>query len=230
MANALASAAPATPGFFDRERTIAKPGFNRWLVPPAALAIHLCIGMAYGFSVFWLPLSQGNRHHTAGRLPEGHGLLRPDVRDHLRLEDFDAGLDVHPVLRFPRLLCCALGRLAGTRRSAQGRCRGGILLVRRPGDFCVGRLPAPDLDAVAGFGRDRRHRSRPRLHLAGIDADQMVPGPSRHGDRHGDHGLRRRRHDRRPAGQQADEVFCHADLGRRHGKPSSRWPRSISCS
>ena len=34
-----------------------KPGFNRWLVPPAALAIHLCIGMAYGFSVFWLPLA-----------------------------------------------------------------------------------------------------------------------------------------------------------------------------
>jgi hypothetical protein len=32
-------------------------GFNRWLVPPAALVIHLCIGMAYGFSVFWLPLS-----------------------------------------------------------------------------------------------------------------------------------------------------------------------------
>ena len=42
----------------DKERTIAAPGFNRWLVPPAALAIHLCIGMAYGFSVFWLPLSR----------------------------------------------------------------------------------------------------------------------------------------------------------------------------
>jgi MFS family permease len=41
-----------------RERTIAQPGFNRWLVPPAALAIHLCIGMAYGFSVFWLPMSK----------------------------------------------------------------------------------------------------------------------------------------------------------------------------
>lgn len=40
-----------------KERTVAGPGFNRWLVPPAALAIHLCIGMAYGFSVFWLPLS-----------------------------------------------------------------------------------------------------------------------------------------------------------------------------
>jgi MFS family permease len=42
----------------DKERTIAGSGFNRWLVPPAALAIHLCIGMAYGFSVFWLPLSK----------------------------------------------------------------------------------------------------------------------------------------------------------------------------
>ncbi|MFZ6673983.1 OFA family MFS transporter [Undibacterium sp. Xuan67W] len=41
-----------------KERTIAGEGFNRWLVPPAALAIHLCIGMAYGFSVFWLPLSK----------------------------------------------------------------------------------------------------------------------------------------------------------------------------
>ena len=46
------------PGILDKERTIAGPGFSRWLVPPAALAIHLCIGMAYGFSVFWLPLSK----------------------------------------------------------------------------------------------------------------------------------------------------------------------------
>jgi MFS family permease len=45
-------------GLLDRERIIAKAGFNRWLVPPAALCIHLCIGMAYGFSVFWLPLSR----------------------------------------------------------------------------------------------------------------------------------------------------------------------------
>ena len=45
-------------GFLSRERIIARPGFNRWLVPPAALAIHLCIGMACGFSVFWLPLSK----------------------------------------------------------------------------------------------------------------------------------------------------------------------------
>src|ERR1700704_6255874 len=45
-------------GILGREPTIAKAGFNRGLVPPAALCIHLCIGMAYGFSVFWLPLSK----------------------------------------------------------------------------------------------------------------------------------------------------------------------------
>jgi MFS family permease len=50
-------AAPDT-GLLSKERTVAGPGFNRWLAPPAALAIHLCIGMAYGFSVFWLPLSK----------------------------------------------------------------------------------------------------------------------------------------------------------------------------
>jgi MFS family permease len=47
-----------TAGLLDKERTVASASFNRWLVPPAALAIHLSIGMAYGFSVFWLPLSR----------------------------------------------------------------------------------------------------------------------------------------------------------------------------
>jgi MFS family permease len=42
----------------DRSHTIAKPGFNRWMVPPAALCIHLCIGQAYAFSVFNLPMSK----------------------------------------------------------------------------------------------------------------------------------------------------------------------------
>jgi MFS family permease len=45
-------------GFLSRENIVAKPGFNRWLVPPAALAIHLSIGQAYAFSVFKLPLTK----------------------------------------------------------------------------------------------------------------------------------------------------------------------------
>ena len=57
-ADVLNAAKGKTPGPLARERTIAGPGFSRWLVPPAALAIHLCIGMAYGFSVFWLPMSK----------------------------------------------------------------------------------------------------------------------------------------------------------------------------
>jgi MFS family permease len=54
----ISGAGAAGAGFLDKEHIIAKPGFNRWIVPPAALAIHLCIGMAYGFSVFWLPLTK----------------------------------------------------------------------------------------------------------------------------------------------------------------------------
>jgi MFS family permease len=55
MANLTADSSNS---WLDKSSTVAKPGFNRWLVPPAALAIHLCIGMSYGLSVFWLPLSK----------------------------------------------------------------------------------------------------------------------------------------------------------------------------
>jgi MFS family permease len=64
------------PGLLDGSRIVAAADFNRWLVPPAALAIHLCIGMAYGFSVFWLPL--GHALNAAGKpvaCPSGSGLL-----------------------------------------------------------------------------------------------------------------------------------------------------------
>ncbi len=45
-------------GFFSRERITAGHGYNRWLIPPAALAVHLCIGQAYAFSVFNEPLTR----------------------------------------------------------------------------------------------------------------------------------------------------------------------------
>jgi MFS family permease len=44
--------------FLDRSHSLAGAQFNRWLVPPAALCIHLCIGEAYAFSVFTKPMSQ----------------------------------------------------------------------------------------------------------------------------------------------------------------------------
>ncbi|SCZ63261.1 Major Facilitator Superfamily protein [Thiohalomonas denitrificans] len=44
--------------FLAKERIVAGPGFNRWLIPPAALAVHLSIGQAYALSVFNLPMSR----------------------------------------------------------------------------------------------------------------------------------------------------------------------------
>jgi MFS family permease len=94
MSSVSAAPGSASHGFFDREATIAKAGFNRWLVPPAALAIHLCIGMAYGFSVFWVPLGRavavargapkpiacpGDATSFAGKLAiTGHALFATD--------------------------------------------------------------------------------------------------------------------------------------------------------
>ncbi|MBP6018456.1 MAG: OFA family MFS transporter [Burkholderiaceae bacterium] len=48
----------SNPGFFSKERITAPPGFNRWMIPPAALAVHLCIGQAYAFSVFNSPMTR----------------------------------------------------------------------------------------------------------------------------------------------------------------------------
>lgn len=44
-------------GWLNREATVAPAGFSRWLVPPAAIAVHMCIGQIYGFSVFNKPLA-----------------------------------------------------------------------------------------------------------------------------------------------------------------------------
>jgi len=62
-------------GILAKERIIAGPGYNRWLVPPAALAIHLCIGMSYGFSVFWLPLSRAINAKASVACDPGMSLL-----------------------------------------------------------------------------------------------------------------------------------------------------------
>jgi len=52
--------------FLDRSHSVAQPGFSRWLVPPAALSIHLAIGQAYAFSVFKKPLNYLIQVQTAG--------------------------------------------------------------------------------------------------------------------------------------------------------------------
>ena len=160
-----------SPGFLDKECTIAGPGFNRWLVPPAALAIHLCIGMAYGFSVFWLPLSK------AVGIKESI-VCGPDVGFFQEL--FITGCDwkISTLGWMYTLFFVFLGSSAaiwggwlehvGPRKAAviSALCWcGGMLLS------ALGHLFAPVLDNAAGFRRDWRHRFGARLYFSGVHAD-----------------------------------------------------------
>ena len=125
-------------------------------------------------------------------------------RDHLQHRDRDA----RPVGRDRR----HVGR---ARRPAQGDVLVRLLLVHglRGRRRRRGRRPA--LARLPRLRRDRRHRPRHRLHLAGLDADQVVPGPARPRDGPRDHGLRRRRADRLAAvGRAARRLRRLA--GRRH--------------
>ncbi len=202
----MATAAQADSGgifhWLDRSHTVAKPGFSRWLVPPAALCVHLCIGQVYAFSVFNLPMTRliGDHRIRAGRL-EAH-------RARLDL------LHRHRVPRPRRRLRRHLGR-AG--RPAQGDVHRSTLLRRRLPRLRARRASAPALARLSRLWRARRLRPRPRLHLAGQDADQLVPRPAGHGDRHGDHGLRRRRLHRLAAVGLADAAIRDPDPCRRDG-------------
>lgn len=44
--------------WFSKERIVAEPEFNRWRVPPVSIAIHLCIGSVYAWSIYNPPLTQ----------------------------------------------------------------------------------------------------------------------------------------------------------------------------
>jgi MFS family permease len=63
-------------GFLDRSRTIAPPGWSRWMVPPTALSVHLSIGQVYAWSVFKPPLESAlHLSGTASALPFQLGIV-----------------------------------------------------------------------------------------------------------------------------------------------------------
>ena len=140
MAGKIETTAIASGGILSRERIVAKAGFNRWLAPPAALAIHLCIGMAYGFSVFWLPLSRSVGIATGTKVSacacaaatfwdKTLGTLTALTATNCEWTQFDLGwmftLSSLCSARRPRS-----GRLARERRAAQARrLRGGLLVT-----------------------------------------------------------------------------------------------------
>ncbi len=171
-------------GLLSRERIVAGPGFNRWLVPPAALAIHLCIGQAYAFSVFKLPLTK-----VIGIGQPGPG----------RLEPGRAGLDLLARDLLSRTVGGRLRTLARARRPPQERGGGRHLLVARLLHFGRRGQDPPALADVSRLRRPRRLRARHRVHHTGVHTDQVVSRPAWHGHRNGDHGVRRRRAHRKPA-------------------------------
>ena len=170
-ADAIVSEVPvAVMEMLDRRHTVASHTYNRWLIPPAALAVHLCIGQAYATSVYKNSLIE---HFDASQTAIGFVFSIAIVMLGLSAAVFGTWVEkVGPRKAMFTAACCWSAGLPG----GLGRHRHRQLWV-----------------LYLGLRRHRRHRSRHRLHLAGLDAHQVVPGPAGPGHRHGDHGLRRRR-------------------------------------
>src|SRR6516164_1511141 len=194
-------AGAAMPGLLDRERIIATKGFNRWLVPPAALCIHLCIGMAYGFSVFWLPLSRA-LGITASKTCPDMSLIQELFTTTCDWRVASMGLMYtlfFVILGVSAAMWGGWLERVGPRKAGfvAACCWAGGLVLGAIGIY-VHQLWLMWLGSGVVGG-------------PGLDPGEMVSGPARHGDRHGDHGIRRRRHDRRPARQHADEQLQERD-------------------
>ncbi len=167
--------------FLDRDRSIAGPGFSRWLVPPAALAIHLSIGQAYAYSVFKIPMTT-----LIGITAPAPG-------------DWDQATIAHMfqvAIAFLGISAALFGAWLERVGPRRAMFTAAVCFRRRVSGLGRRRRRALVLAGHSRLRRPRRHRSRARLHLAGLDADQVVPGPPGHGDRTRDHGIRRRRNDR----------------------------------
>ena len=164
--------------FLDREHTVAKPGFSRWMVPPAALCVHLCIGQAYALSVFNLPMTKLL------------GITQSAPGDWKLTE---LGWIFSIAMVFLGGSAAVFGRWVEDGGPRRAMFTAGALLGRRILPFGDRRLHPHALAHLHRLRRARRLRPRHRLHLAGLDADQMVSRPARNGNRHGHHGFRRRR-------------------------------------
>jgi hypothetical protein len=177
-----------------KERIIAGPAFNPLAGAARGAAIHLCIGMAYGFSVFWLPLTRAVNGKEPVACPSDMSVLRRALHHRLRLEDQRARHGcMHLFFVFLGAASAIWGgwlERAGPRKAAfVSACAGAAAC-------CIS--PSASTSTSFGWccwalGADRRHRPGPRLHRPVSTLIKWFPEPPRHGDRHGGRGLRRRR-------------------------------------
>ncbi len=146
-----------------------------------------------------------------------------------RLATHDDGVDVQHRVRRARSLGVHVGDVARARRPAQGDVRRGAVVrrrLRRRGDWR--RAPHPP-DPLRGL-RALRRGVGARVHLARVDAHQVVPRSTRHGHGDGHHGVRRRSADR--LAPRAESVGPLQERGPPSVSPRrwSRWVASTSCS
>ncbi len=172
------------PGLLSKERIVAPPSFNRWLVPPASIAIHLCIGSVYAWSIF------------NPALMRVLGVVTPAAEDWLLSE---ANCIFTVAIVFLGLSAAIAGKWL---EDVGPRMVGTVAAACWGGGYLVGGLGIHLHELLARLSRLRRHRRlrlRAGLRVAGQHADPLVPRSPRHGCRHGDHGVRRRRDHRHAA-------------------------------
>ena len=151
--------------FLNRARTIAAPGYSRWLIPPAALCVHLCIGQAYAFSVFNLPMTKLL------------GITQPTPED-WKLTELGWIFSIAIVLLGAS--AAVLGRWVEEGGPRRAMFTAALFLGGRVSRFRRSASVFHNLlDHLLRIRDRRRHRTWHRLHLAGFDADQMVSGPPR---------------------------------------------------
>src|ERR1019366_4226243 len=164
-------------GFLDYDRSVAKAGYNRWLVPPAALAVHLSIGQVYAFSVFKIPLT-----HLIGITKQVPG------QD---WEQTQLAWIFSIAIVFLGLSAAVFGKWlerAGPRKAMfmAALCFGSGFFVSALG------VQLHQLWLLyLGYGVIGGDRAGARIYLARLNPHQMVHRSTRYGDRYGDHGIRR---------------------------------------
>ena len=209
--------------FLEKERTIAKPGFNRWLVPPAALAIHLCIGMAYGFSVFWLPLSKAIGIDSSIACPQNMGFFEKIFSTTC---DWQISMLGWMFTLFFVFLGSSAAIWGGWLEHAGPRKAGVVAAICWSGGLVISAIGVYIHQIILlwiGSGLIGGIGLGTGLHIPGINIDQMVPGQARHGNRYGNHGIWWWCHDRGPIGGPLDEFFCDNPPVLVSGKHSSQW-------
>ena len=164
----------------DRKHTVAPPGYNRWLIPPAALAIHLCIGQAYATSVYKTSLVA---NFDASLTSIGIVFSIAIVMLGLSAAVLGTWVDTGGPRR--AMVAAAIAWSLGFLVGAAGIATGQIWLLYL------------GYGVIGGIGLGIGYIS------PGLHADQVVPGPTGSRHRHGDHGVRRRGARRLARGEQA---------------------------